>query len=176
MEGDHGATGARGLCGDPGPQGSSGLRGDPGARGCKCDRGQRGAKGDRGPRGTKGDIGVKGPKGDVGPQGPKGDKGDPGSTSLPTVSQDLSMQGYRITQMGAPTSDSDAATRKYVEDKPRGISRATADSLYLGSGGGTLQGGVPFITPVKLRTWVILRWPPMQLISAMFTPSCHKAG
>ena len=37
-----------------------------------------------------------------------------------------------------------------MDDKPRGISRATADTLYLGLGGGSLQGGLHFVNASKI--------------------------
>ena len=43
-------------------------------------------------QGDKGDPGPKGDKGAKDDPGPKGEKGD-ASTTIPTVSQDLSMQG-----------------------------------------------------------------------------------
>ena len=159
-KGDHGLTGRQGLRGDPGPQGPSGLQGPKGDKGDKGDpgsgsQGPKGDKGDTGPKGDKGDTGPKGDKGDVGPRGPKGSKGDKGdkgdpNTSIPTVKQDLSMQGHTITQLGAPTQDSDSATKKYVDDKPRGMTQATADKRYLGKGGGELSGALHFLNASKI--------------------------
>ena len=40
--------------------------------------------------------------------------------------------------------------KKYVDDKPRGISRAIADTLYLRLGGGSLQGGLHFVNASKI--------------------------
>ena len=143
-KGDQGDRGSKGLKGDDGPKGAKGGKGNKGDEG---NTGATGAKGVKGDKGDKGDPGLKGDKGDP---GPKGDNGDRGGTSLPTVSQDLSMQGYKITQMGAPTQDGDAATKKYVDDRPRGISRATADGLYLGKGGGELRGAIHFLNASKI--------------------------
>ena len=170
-KGDHGLTGSQGLRGDPGPQGPNGLedpkvdkgdqggrgpkgpKGDDGPKGAKGGKGNKGDKGNTGApggKGVKGDKGDQGPKGDKGDSGPKGNKGDPGTIPSPIVGKDLSMNGHKITKMGTPTLDSDAATKKYVDDKPRGISRATEDGLYLGLGGGTLQGGVHFLNASKI--------------------------
>ena len=165
--------GRQGLCGNPGPQGPSGLqgskgdkgekgdkgdKGDPGSggsgsqgpKGDKGDTGQRGPKGDNRDKGDQGDQGPKGDKGDTGSQGPKGDKGDPGSTSIPTINQDADFRGCKITNLGTPIQDKDAATKKYVDDKPRGITKATADSLYLGKGVGELKGALHFLNASKI--------------------------
>ena len=37
-----------------------------------------------------------------------------------------------------------------MDSKPKGISRATADGLYLGLGGGSLQGGLHFLNASKI--------------------------
>ena len=123
------------------PQGPQDLKGDKGDQGPKGDKGDTGLQG---PQGLKGD---KGDKGDVGLQGPRGPAG---SSSITTINQNLSMSNHKITQLGTPTQNDDAATKKYVDDKPRGISRATADSLYLGLGGGSLQGAVHFTNASKI--------------------------
>ena len=52
--------------------------------------------------------------------------------------------------MGTPIQDKDAATKKYVDDKPRGITKVMADSLYLGKGGGELKGALHFLNVSKI--------------------------
>ena len=146
-KGDPGRIGLTGLNGAPGPKGDKGDKGDIGAtrgRGPKGDTGATGPRGNVGPRGQKGDkgdpglTGRQGLRGDPGPkgrsvlQGPKGDKGDP-STTIPNVSQDLSMNNHKITQMGTPTQLSDAATKGYVDGKVSGgggLTQAKADGRY----------------------------------------------
>ena len=84
-------------------------------------------------------------KGDPSPRGPKGDT----STTIPTVMQDLSMEGHKLTQLGTPTQATDGATKKYVDNKPKGMSKATADTLYLGKGG-ELSRALHFLNASKI--------------------------
>ena len=137
--------------GDDGDQGDQGPKGDKGDTGPRGPRGSKGEKGDQGPKGDtgatgkkgpKGDTGATGPRGNVGPRGGKGDKGDQGRTTIPTVSQDLSMNDNNIGQLKTPTEDDDAATKKYVDDKPRGITQLKADNRYLSLNGGGLGGSL----------------------------------
>ena len=60
------------------------------------------------------------------------------------------MNWHKITHMGTPMQDGDATTKKYVDSKPEGISKTTADGLYLGLGGGCLQGGLHFLNASKI--------------------------
>ena len=116
-------TGGRGLKGDTG---ATGPRGNVGSKG------QKGDKGDPGLTGRQGLCGDPGPQGPSGLQGLKGDKGD-SSTTIPNVSQDLSMNNHKITQMGTPTQLSDAATKGYVDGKVSGgsgLTQAKADGRY----------------------------------------------
>ena len=65
-----------------------------------------------GPRGRKSD---KGDKGDTGPQGPQGTGGltDAGFT----MKAGINMGNRKVTNLGTPTNNTDAATKKYVDDK-----------------------------------------------------------
>ena len=146
-KGDPSRIGLTGLNGTPGPKGDKGDKGDIGAtggRGPKGDTGATGPRGNVGPRGQKGDKGDPGltgrqglhgdpgQQGSSGLQGPKGDKGDP-STTIPNVSQDLSMNNHKITQMGTPTQATDAATKEYVDGKVSGgsgLTQTKADGRY----------------------------------------------
>ena len=78
-----------------------------------------------------------------GPKGDKGDKGDPGSTSLPTVTANLNMQGYKLEQLGKPTQADDSATKKYVDDETaKRLTESQGDTRYLKKGG--CYGSVSF--------------------------------
>ena len=117
--GNKGVTGDKGDAGIPGPRGLQGPQGLTGPRGRKGDKGDTGAQG---PQGPKGDTGAQGPKGDTGaqgPRGPKGDKGDVGAgftTSGVTMRGEINMGDNKITNVKTPTSNTDAATKKYVDD------------------------------------------------------------
>ena len=93
--------------GDTGSQGPQGTRGGP--------RGPKGDKGDTGSQGPKGD------KGDTGNRGPTGDKGDAASGGLTdagfTMKAGINMDNHKVTSLGTPTNNADAATKKYVDDK-----------------------------------------------------------
>ena len=113
----------------------------------------QGPKGDKGDQGPIGDRGPAGPRGSVGATGQKGDKGDTGARGAKgtfSVSGDLNMKGNKVTGLGSPTSLSDATTKKYVDNKPTGMSKATADTLYLGKGGGELSGALHFPNASKI--------------------------
>ena len=70
----------------------------------------------------KGDTGAQGPKGNTGAQGPKGTKGDKGdvgagfTSSGVTMSGNIDMGDNKVTNLETPTSNKDAATKKYVDD------------------------------------------------------------
>ena len=65
-----------------------------------------------GPRGRKGDKGDQGPPGAQGPQG-TGGLTDAGFT----MKADINMDNHKVTNLGTPTNNADAATKKYVGDK-----------------------------------------------------------
>ena len=127
LEGPQGLTGPRGRKGDKGDKGDTGLQGLKGDKGDKGDVGPQGPKGDKGdpgysgPRGLQGPQGLtslrgrKGDKGNVGPQGPQGAGGmtDAGFTMV----ADIDMDDHKITNLEAPSNNTDAATKKYVDDK-----------------------------------------------------------
>ena len=117
--GNKGITGDKGDAGIPGPRELQGPQGLTGPHGRKGDKGDTGA---RGPQGLKGDTGAQGPKGDTGAQGPKGTKGDKGDVGPGFTSSGVTMRGNidmgdnKVTNLETPTSDKDAATKKYVDD------------------------------------------------------------
>ena len=117
-------TGPRGPKGDKGDQGSKGDKGDSGPKGDKENPGPKGDKGDvglGGPQGLQGPQGLTGPRGRKGDKGNKGDKGDTGSGGLTdagfTVKAGINMDSHKVTNLGTPTNNADAATKKYVDDK-----------------------------------------------------------
>ena len=138
--GKQGEIGLTGPKGDKGDTGSQGPKGDTGAQGPKGDKGDVGNTGLRGPKGQKGDVGNKGitgdpgrvgpvgprglqgPQGLTGPRGRKGDKGDKGDVGLGFTSSGVTMSGNidmgdnKITNLKTPTNNTDAATKKYVDD------------------------------------------------------------
>ena len=122
-KGDIGNTGPKGDSGNTGPQGPKGDKGDSGntgPQGQKDDTGPKGDKGDAGINGTDGPRGLQGVQGLTGSRGRKGDKGDPGvgfTASGVTMSGNIDMGNNKITNLKTPTSDSDAATKKYVDDR-----------------------------------------------------------
>ena len=167
-KGDTGAKGDKGDKGDTGAQGPKGDRGDIGPQGPKGDKGDVGNTGPRGPKGQKGDIGNKGitgDKGDVGPAGPhgfqgpqgltgprgkkgdKGDKGDKGNVGIGFTSSGVTMSGNidmgdnKITNLETPTSNKDAATKKYVDDNEPKFKddTTTTKDVDLGESSGNLE-------------------------------------
>ena len=62
-------------------------------------------------------------------------KGASGGSLLP-MNQDLSMNNHKITRLATRTQNDDAATKKYVDDKPKGMTKATADNFTFGWEGG----------------------------------------
>ena len=133
LQGPQGLTGPRGRKGDKGDKGDPGPKGDkgdPGPKGDKGDPGPKGDKGDPGPKGDKGDTGLGGPRGLqglqglTGPRGRKGDKGDKGDAASGglmdagfTMKAGINMDSHKVTNLGTPTNNADAATKKYVDDK-----------------------------------------------------------
>ena len=144
-KGDKGDPGPKGDKGDPefggprglqgpqgltGPRGRKGDKGDTGSKGDKRDPGQQGPQGSQGPKEDKGDPGfggprgLQGPQGLTGPRGRKGDKGDKGDAAPGgltdagfTIKAGINMDSHTVTNLGMPTNNADAATKKYVDDK-----------------------------------------------------------
>ena len=140
-KGDPGLGGLRGLQGPPGLTGPRGRKGDKGDTGSKGDKGDLGQQGPEGPQGLqgpeedKGDVGFDGPrglqgmqdltgprgrKGDKDDKGDKGDKGDTGAgftTSGVTMSGNIDISTNKVTDLGTPTNNANAAMKKYVDDK-----------------------------------------------------------
>ena len=120
--GNKGVPGNPGLVGPVGPQGLQGPQGLTGPRGRKGEKGDAGAQGVKGDKGDTGAQGPKGDKGDTGAQGAKGDKGDKGdpgqgfTSSGVTMSGEINMGDNKITNVKTPTNNTDAATKKYVDD------------------------------------------------------------
>ena len=120
--GNKGVPGNPGLVGPVGPRGLQGPQGLTGPRGRKGDKGDTGAQGVKGDKGDTGAQGPKGGKGDTGAQGAKGDKGDKGdpgqgfTSSGVTMSGEINMGDNKITNLETPTNNTDAATKKYVDD------------------------------------------------------------
>ena len=135
--GNKGVTGDKGDAGILGPRGLQGPQGLTGPRGRKGDKGDVGNTGPQGPKGDTGAQGPKGDKGDTGAQGPKGDKGDKGdrgqgfTSSGVTMSGEINMGDNKITNVKTPTSDKDAATKKYVDDKKFKLSEATKRQVVM---------------------------------------------
>ena len=135
--GPQGPKGDKGDVGNTGPRGPKGQKGDIGNKGVTGDKGDAGILGPRGlqgPQGLTGPRGRKGDKGDTGAQGAKGDKGDPGqgfTSSGVTMSGEIDMGDNKITNVKAPTSDKDAANKKYVDDKKFKLSEATKRQVVM---------------------------------------------
>ena len=74
-----------------------------------------------GPRGLQGPQGLTGPRGRKGDKGDKSDKGDVGSGGLMdagfSMKAGINMGNHKVTNLGTPTNNTDAATKKYVDDK-----------------------------------------------------------
>ena len=125
-KGETGNTGPRGLRGEKGDVGSQGPRGERGPTGnvgSKGIPGNPGLVGPTGPRGLQGVQGLTGPRGkrgSPGPRGLRGEKGEPGqgfTSSGVTMNGDIDMGDNKIINLETPTSDKDAVTKKYVDDK-----------------------------------------------------------
>ena len=120
-KGDTEPTGPTGRAGPTGPRGPKGDKGDTGPQGRKGDKGDPGPKGDKGDVGFGGPRGLQGPQCLTGPRGRKGDKGDAGSGGLTdagfTMKAAINMGNHKVTNLGTPTINADAATKKYVDDK-----------------------------------------------------------
>ena len=79
-------------------------------------RGLLGPQGLTGPRGRKSDKGDKGNKGNKGDKVDKGDTGGLADTGF-TMKAGIVMGNHKMTNLGTPTTNADAATKKYVDDK-----------------------------------------------------------
>jgi hypothetical protein len=91
-------------------RGIPGVEGPPGPTG---PQGFCGEKGERGEEGIEGVEGVPGIQGEIGPIGPMGPTGPPGELSL---ENGLDLGSKSIYNLAEPVNDSDAVTKKYVDD------------------------------------------------------------
>jgi hypothetical protein len=85
----------------------------------KGPSGTNGEVGPTGPKGESGEPGAQGPPGEEGYEGPpgvQGPMGPPGPPGVFDVSNGLDMQGQVMRNLGEPISDTDAVTKKYVDD------------------------------------------------------------
>ena len=60
-----------------------------------------------------------------------------------TVTGDVSMKNYKITDLKTPTTNKDAANKKYVDDRVvshGGLTQNKADTLYFSKAGGVVSG------------------------------------
>lgn len=85
-------------------KGPSGIDGEQGPTGPQGESGPPGAQGPQGEEGYEGPPGIQGP---MGPQGPPG---------IFDVSNGLDLQQQVIRNLGEPINDTDAVTKKYVDD------------------------------------------------------------
>lgn len=90
--------------GVPGPEGPTGPIGP---------QGLRGDKGEQGEEGVEGIEGVPGVQGPIGPMGPPGQPGPPGEINL---ENGLDLGSKSIYNLAEPVNDTDAVTKKYVDD------------------------------------------------------------
>jgi hypothetical protein len=85
----------------------------------KGPSGTNGEVGPTGPKGEQGEPGAQGPPGEEGYEGPpgiQGPMGPPGPPGIFDVSNGLDMQGQVMRNLGEPINDTDAVTKKYVDD------------------------------------------------------------
>ncbi len=85
----------------------------------KGPSGTNGEVGPTGPKGEQGEPGAQGPPGEEGYEGPpgiQGPMGPPGPSGVFDVSNGLDMQGQVMRNLGEPINDTDAVTKKYVDD------------------------------------------------------------
>ena len=159
--------GKKGDKGDAGPQGPRGPQESAGATGPRGPQGNKGDKGDiglGGPRGLQGPQGLTGPrgrKGDKGDKGDKRDKGDKGDTGAGftapgvTTSGNIDMGTNKVTNLATPTANTDAATKKYVDDgEPKfkdGTTTTSDVDLRESSGSLTFYDDVTFNAGAKCK-------------------------
>ena len=75
-------------------------------------------------------------------KGEKGDKGDVGVFTLDGEKTNLVMDGYKVTDLGNPTEDGDAVSKKYVDARTLLAEDPNNDgNIVLSYGGGTGGGG-----------------------------------
>ena len=90
--------------GFPGPEGPTGPTGPQGL----C--GEKGDTGDEGYEGVQGEPGLQGEMGQMGPMGPTGPAGEL------NLEDGLDLGSKPIYNLAEPVNDSDAVTKKYVDD------------------------------------------------------------
>jgi hypothetical protein len=95
------------------PQYQELFRGIPGPEGPQGPKGESGLPGPPGPMGEEGIEGLQGECGQQGETGPDGPQGPPGEIDL---SNGLDLGFQSITNLKEPVNDSDAVTKKYVDD------------------------------------------------------------
>ena len=142
-KGDQGPQGQVGMSGPRGLQGPQGLTGPRGRKGDKGDQGPQGSKGDKSDRGTGGltDEGFT-MKADINMSGNEivGLRATPsaGSASVSKnytksryvrTNSDIDMNDHKVTNLEAPTTNTDAATKKYVDDKECKFKDGTTTTL-----------------------------------------------
>ena len=163
MQGPQGLTGPRGRKGDKGDKGDKCDAGPQGPKGDKGDTGSQGPKGDKGDVGLGGPRGLQGPQGLTGPRDRKGDKGDAVSgftASGVTMSGNINMGKNKVTNLKTPTNNTDAATKKYVDDRePKFKDGTTATSdvdLRESSGSLTFHDDVTFEAKAKCKDLTVI--------------------
>lgn len=85
----------------------------------KGPKGDTGESGPTGPKGEPGTPGERGPQGEEGYEGPPGVQGPMGLQGPPgvfEVNEDFDMKGFSLRNLGEPRNDTDAVTKKYVDD------------------------------------------------------------
>lgn len=98
------------------PQYQSLFKGPPGPMG---ETGPPGPPGETGPIGPNGEEGVEGYEGPPGPPGPQGEIGQIGPQGPPgelDLENGLDLKNSKIFNLADPVDDSDAVTKKYVDD------------------------------------------------------------
>ena len=104
------------------PQYQELFKGPPGLNGEPGQPGPQGEQGPKGEQGIQGEEGYEGPPGIRGEMGPPGPPGPPGNIDL---SNGLDLQQQTIKNLGEPTCDTDAVTKKYVDDLFESLLNAT---------------------------------------------------
>ncbi|MGA1024043.1 MAG: phage tail fiber protein, partial [Aquiluna sp.] len=70
-------------------------------------------------------------------------------TAAPSLTGPLNMNGYKVTSLGTPTSNTDAATKAYVD--ARTLSDGVRGEITISGGGGTLTVNNQAITAAKIQ-------------------------